>query len=251
MAKDPINKPMVDDDIVEAFKVVEGLPTKKQAASPYAAYQDLAKNWTIGYGHKIRKGEEHLKDKVMTPEETEALLRKDILEHQKPWINKVEVALTKNQLAALSSFAYHAGPGAMKAIVPRINAGDWEGVAEEMRFRGSKSRIDGKLQTVGAFSERREWEISRLSLGDDISDLASSYRGRKGLLNRALDWFRGPTEKTLARPEFDIDLVMNRNKDVLKELQAMTAGMAVPFDIDEVAWTHRLRVEGSGGAYHG
>jgi len=258
MAGIPANKPTVTDELVETMKTIEGLPIKRQAPTPWSPYLDEAKNWTIGYGHKMSEEEvKRYKGKEISPEEADALLRKDILKHQDRWISAIKEPLTQNQLIALTSFAYHGGPGAMKAIVARINQGDWEGTKREMLSWNKMTVTDSatgeeRKVTNQAFVERRAWETTRLDLGDDAADAASSYNNRKGLVQRVFDYFKSPQPKMWDRPEFDVGILRGENARVLEGLRVLCSEMGaheIPFDIDEIVWTRKTIMEGSGGIH--
>lgn len=258
MADRPVNQPMVTDELVATMKTIEGLPTKRQAPTPWSPYLDEANNWTIGYGHKMSEDEiKRYKGKEISPEEADALLRKDIIKHQKGWIGEITAPLTQNQMIGLTSFAYHGGPGAMKAVAARINQKDWDGAKREM-LSWNKITVrdpntgEEKKVTNQAFVERRTWETTRLDLGDDAADAVESYKNRKGLVQRVFDWFKDPQPKMWQRPEFDTDMLKGENKRVLDGLRMLCSQLGateIPFDIDEVAWTRKTIMEGRGGIH--
>lgn len=258
MAERPVNQPTVTDELVATLKTIEGLPTKAQAPTPWSPYLDEAKNWTIGYGHKMSEEEiKRYKGKEISPEEADALLRSDILKHQKDWIGDITAPLTHNQMIGLTSFAYHAGPRGMKAVAARINQKDWAGAKQEMLSWNKMTVTDPvtgkeKKVTLPAFVERRTWETVRLDMGDDAADAAESYKNRKGLVQRVFDWFKEPKPKMWDRPEFDTDMLAGENKRVLEGLRTLCSQMGatkIPFDIDEIAWTRKTIMEGSGGIH--
>ena len=75
----------------------------------YVAYQDQAGHWTVGVGHRIRKGEEYLKTKTLTDAEVDALLASDLAASEKLVNSDIKACLKQNQFNALVSFAFNIG----------------------------------------------------------------------------------------------------------------------------------------------
>lgn len=65
-----------------------------------------AKDWTVGWGHRIQEGE-HFTE--ITEQEAEELLRKDAAIAENCIHRSVKVPLTQNQFDALVSFIYNVG----------------------------------------------------------------------------------------------------------------------------------------------
>jgi lysozyme len=98
-----------------------------------------AQPWTIGYGHTngVRPGE------TITQEQAEQYLQNDLVEFQVGVNNLVARDLTPNQFAALVSFAYNLGLGALEGstLLAYVNAGDFtaaQGEFEKWVFAGGK-----------------------------------------------------------------------------------------------------------------
>lgn len=93
------------------------------------AYRDVVGAWTIGYGHTktARSG------MSITREQGEALLRKDLAEAEAAVARLAKVSLTDNEHAALVSFTFNLGQGALSGstLLRRLNAGDKAGASKE------------------------------------------------------------------------------------------------------------------------
>lgn len=105
-----------------------------------SAYRDSAGVWTIGYGSTlgVKAGEK------ITQERAEELLEKDMQRFIDCVDELVDVALTPAQIAALISFTFNVGCGALERSTLRrkLNHGDYQGAADEMlRWRNAGGRV--------------------------------------------------------------------------------------------------------------
>lgn len=94
------------------------------------AYQDAVGVWTIGYGHtRTAYPGQQISEAGAT-----ALLRADVATFERAVSQAVTVPLTENQYAALVSFAFNVGSGALNSstLLRRLNAGDYNGAANEL-----------------------------------------------------------------------------------------------------------------------
>lgn len=103
------------------------------------AYQDPAGVWTIGYGFTdgVKRGD------TITRSEAEERLRATVDSFMGQVLHVVDVPLTANQLAALTSFVYNVGAAAFgnSTLLRKLNAGDYAGAAAEFqrwRFAGGR-----------------------------------------------------------------------------------------------------------------
>lgn len=108
---------------LDALKRYEGLRLK--------AYRDIVGVVTIGYGSTgphVRMG------MTITREEAEALLRKDLARFEAAVTNLVKVKLNDNQFAALVSFSFNVGIGALQksTLLKKLNKGDYASVPSEL-----------------------------------------------------------------------------------------------------------------------
>jgi lysozyme len=96
------------------------------------AYKDSKGLWTIGVGHLIRPGEEHLIHATLTDAEVEELLRSDLKWCSEAVEGAVKVPLEQHQFDALYSLCFNIGGTAFKnsTVVRKLNAGDYKGAAD-------------------------------------------------------------------------------------------------------------------------
>lgn len=115
------------------IKQFEGLELK--------AYICPAGVWTIGYGHTrgVKPGQ------VITKEEAENLLRKDLERYQMELSNLVKVPVTDGQFIALMSWFYNLGNTLdvrRSQLLKKLNAGDYSGAAAEFpKWRKSGNEV--------------------------------------------------------------------------------------------------------------
>ena len=117
------------------------------------AYQDAVGVWTIGYGHTNTA---YPGQRITTAQAT-ALLRQDVANFENAVNRAVRVPLNENQFAALVSFAYNVGSGALNSstLLRRLNAGDTFGAANEfLRWNRAGGRV------LAGLTRRREAERS-------------------------------------------------------------------------------------------
>lgn len=109
---------------IDLIKRFEGLITH--------SYLCPAGYWTAGYGHR----ENVTKDTVMTEEEAENLLKKDLRKFESKLNYSLEhdnVNLNKNQFDACISFIFNLGFSAFifSTLYKKLKAGDYEGASNE------------------------------------------------------------------------------------------------------------------------
>jgi lysozyme len=88
------------------------------------AYQCPAKVWTIGYGNTFyENGTPVKKGDVITKQRAEQLLLLIVAKFEKVVNAAVTVGITDNQFAALTSFTYNCGTGALQqsSLLRKVN----------------------------------------------------------------------------------------------------------------------------------
>jgi lysozyme len=142
-----------DDYMTKATALVAGL--EKFSAT---TYQDAGK-LAIGYGHDIVPGDGFSSDSVIDEPTAFNLLQQDLLNFDACISQNVSVDLTTTQRAALLSFVYNVGCGAFAAstLLQKLNAGDYNGAAEEMG-RWIYTTVNGEKVISSALQARRAQE---------------------------------------------------------------------------------------------
>lgn len=96
---------------------------------------------TIGFGHKILK---HEKFDYISNSEAESLLRSDLLAAEKSVLRNITAVLNDNQFAALVSFTFNMGSGALQrsTVRQKINYGQYQDAGLELlRWVYSRGKI--------------------------------------------------------------------------------------------------------------
>jgi lysozyme len=119
-------------------------------------YQDIAGNWTIGYGHLMRPNEHYI---VITQQQADNLLVQDLLAAEIAVSSYVRVPLTQDQFDALCSFVFNIGARNFEysTLLRKLNLWDYEGASEQF-VHWDKIFIDGALLPVDGLKRRREAE---------------------------------------------------------------------------------------------
>jgi lysozyme len=115
------------------------------------AYKCPAAVWTIGYGHTSAAGNPIVtSDLVITKEEAEETLARDMEQYEEGVHKYVKVDLTQGQFDALVDFAYNAGVGALQksTLLKKVNAGKFDEVpAEFMKWtKGGGKELPGLVR---------------------------------------------------------------------------------------------------------
>jgi len=89
------------------------------------AYRDSKGLWTTGVGHLIKPNEEFLKTKVLSNEEINNLLRKDLSKFESVVNDSIDVPLKQHEFDSLVSIAFNIGENAFpkSTFVKLINEG--------------------------------------------------------------------------------------------------------------------------------
>lgn len=150
----------VNDAGLDLVRRFEGLRTE--------AYRCPAGVWTIGYGHTGDVGP----GQVITAKQAERLLRDDLAACGEQVQRLIEVPLTDCQFAALVSFVFNAGAGALRGstLRRRLNQGDHECVPTELAkwVKATDPRTGQKVSLPGLV--RRRAAEGELWLGDEATD---------------------------------------------------------------------------------
>jgi lysozyme len=121
----------IEENIMAIAESTLNFITKEEGAKN-KAYKDSKGLWTIGVGHLIRPGEEHLINATLTDQEVKDLLKSDLRWCSDAVESSVRVPLEQHQFDALYSLCFNIGGTAFKnsTVVRKINANDLKGAAD-------------------------------------------------------------------------------------------------------------------------
>jgi lysozyme len=101
------------------------------------AYRDAVGVWTIGYGHTSMAGAPEVKPGMrITPDEGEAILRRDVDVFARGVRAALRVDLSEAQFSALVSFAYNVGLGNLRSssVLAAVNRSDFAAVPRRLQL---------------------------------------------------------------------------------------------------------------------
>lgn len=118
------------------------------------AYKDSVGKWTIGYGHTegVHEGD------IITKQQADAMLRKDIQTAIKEVNYQVRVPLTQGQFDALVDFVFNLGGHAfsLSTLLAMLNRRQYEGAMYELH---KWNLVGGKVST---------WQVKRRQAEADL-----------------------------------------------------------------------------------
>jgi RHS repeat-associated protein len=125
-------------------------------------YDDGVGNATIGYGHVIQAGD-NFPSGGIDRQEADALYESDKERIVQPGLDKISnPSLNQNQVNALGSYIFNAGPGHFqRRILPSINAGNYKTATDAMV--GStigRNLTTGETRSLPGLQTRRQAEIN-------------------------------------------------------------------------------------------
>lgn len=137
-----------------------GFVKQEEGFSPVSKWD--VRQYSGGYGSKAQPGETFDRAKA------ETYLKRD-LQPSFDWINANVPNATPGQRTALASFGYNLGTGRLNELLPDIQAGNWQRVAERMQsFNKAATGPNGELEPSENLTERRKREAA-LVLGGGSS----------------------------------------------------------------------------------
>lgn len=132
-------------------------------------YKDSAGVPTIGWGHT---GPDVKMGQTITPDQAEAMFRKDVSRFEAAVGRLVKVRLTDNHFGALVSFAFNAGEEALQGstLLKRLNRGEYDAVPSEL-MKWNKATVRGKKIVLAGLTRRRAAEAA-LFVESEMADRA-------------------------------------------------------------------------------
>ncbi|MEC4594252.1 MULTISPECIES: lysozyme [Nitrospirillum] len=130
--------------------------TEQSEGLKLTAYLCPAGRLTIGYGHT---GPDVTPGMTITEAQAQELLLQDLATAGNGVSQAVTVALTDNQYAALTDFAFNLGVSALtqSTLLRLLNQGDYAGAADQFLV-WDKAHVNGQLVTLPGLAARRQEE---------------------------------------------------------------------------------------------
>ncbi|MDG3438966.1 lysozyme [Nitrospirillum amazonense] len=130
--------------------------TEQSEGLELTAYLCPAGRLTIGYGHT---GPDVTPGMTITEAQAQELLLQDLATAGNGVSQAVTVALTDNQYAALTDFAFNLGIGALtqSTLLRLLNQGDYADAADQFLV-WDKAHVNGQLVTLPGLAARRQKE---------------------------------------------------------------------------------------------
>lgn len=134
----------------------------------YKAYKDAGGKWTIGVGHLIKKGEEHLLRATLTKPETISLLMSDVKESETVVNQSVKMPLTQQQFDALVILVFNIGTGNFlkSSVLRELNSKDYMDAYRHFDDWNKIRNYKGVLQFCQGLQNRRDEEQELFLNGD-------------------------------------------------------------------------------------
>lgn len=206
------------------------------------AYSD-AHGYSIGYGHFIKKGEEHLMRARLSKDQAEALLREDVSAHL-TWKKFIKKDVSANQAAALTLLEYNAGAKGAVRIAQLINEGrEAEAADVFLKYNKSRNSKDGQYMVLPALVKRREFE-RRLFLTPDSQRgtlISQTDRERKDLLTQEPNFKQASFGYMLTKDDYS-----SNNKTILAMLEKLRSALGVREGISDQDFREKIRREANG-----
>jgi GH24 family phage-related lysozyme (muramidase) len=137
---------------------------EKLRLKPYdASGKRHAGDWTIGYGHKIKAGENF--SNGITKQRALSLLKQDVQTAVGEVNAGLRVSVSQNQFDALVSLAFNAGPGSVAVNHEMMRAINLGWVHEENFTQYDKVTVNGEKEVSPGLLRRREEEWQMFSGG--------------------------------------------------------------------------------------
>lgn len=180
----------VSDEGVDHIKRWEGKGGKPVLTAYLPTPNDRL---TIGYGHTSAAGKpEVYAGMVITAQDAENILRRDLAKFEARVNRLVKVPLTQHQFDALVSFDLNTGSLDSSTLLKKLNAGNYAAVpGEMMRWTKQKGKTlpglvnrrsaEVGLWSKGSFVAGRDVAASPVRVDQDVAIVASSGVGAAGV----------------------------------------------------------------------
>ena len=132
-----------------------------------SAYQDTTGTWTIGYGTTRINGRPVQRGDSLNTQQAQSVMQEQIVNNYTNWIDKLNVDISPNMFAALTSFEYNLGgaiwDGDARPIIEKLNRGDIAGASNEiLAFNRAYNPKTGTKTVHPVLTKRRQRESNLL-----------------------------------------------------------------------------------------
>jgi len=161
MERRPVSEISVSDELLEAMVEEEGVR--------YDVYRDVAGYPTVGVGHLVLPEDNLRLGNTISHERAMQLLEQDLKKAEKGVRKLVgDLPVNQNEFDALVDLVFNVGEGTVSErkspnLNKAIEAGDYDGIAEELEYTTAKNRVAKGLIYR---SERR----TKIFMSADYSD---------------------------------------------------------------------------------
>lgn len=205
-----------------------------------AAYKDVG-GYSIGYGHLIREGEEHLLRASISQDQAKEMLLTDVAKHMS-WKDGLKRNISPSQAAALTLFEYNAGGKGPRKIVELLNAGkDREAAQVFSRYTKAKDPKTGAYVELKGLVNRRKAEQKLFQAADQgVDDTATASSSKAAPLEKLAPMIRSTTNASLP--------VENEqsNDETFKLLVALAKRLGASKGLSDIEFRARIRKEATG-----
>lgn len=175
---------------IDLIKSFEGIPDGDPSTVNIDPYLCPAGVWTIGWGHALLDGGKQLKGAEnrararalyaggITRQQAETLLAADLIPRAASVTSLLKVKLDDGAFGALIALVFNIGAAnfASSTLLKKLNAGDFEGAADQFLV-WNKARVNGVLTELKGLTRRRQAERA-LFLGQDWRSIAAAPNPR-------------------------------------------------------------------------
>lgn len=134
----------------------------REEGREHRSYKDIAGLDTTGVGHLIKPDEKHLIGKILSENEIDALLKKDLQDTLNSVMSNVKVKMTQNMFDAIMSLVFNIGGSNFKnsTVLKYINSSQPADKIIPAWRSWNKITKNGKKEMSDSLTKRRDRELN-------------------------------------------------------------------------------------------